>query len=736
MRFKDITGNIPYPHQEATYEALKRGESVILRAPTGCGKSEAAYIPFIDLRGKSLPKRMIYTLPMRALVNSLGDRFKRYTSEIDVKVQHGKRTESQLFDADCIVATLDQVITSYACAPLSLSVRYGNIPAGGVAGSFIVFDEVHTFEPLLGLQSSLILAERMKNLGLPFVIMTATLPSIFMLSLAERTNSRIIEVDEHSIPVRLKRKVILNQNLENVLSPERVLSLYNKEHPGRLLVVCNTVSRAIDLYRGLKGKIKPNPILIHSRYFDDDRAKTEENIERLFGKNGQEKAILISTQVIEVGMDISCDLLLSELAPIDSLIQRAGRCARWGGKGEVVVFGVPHNAPYDKKLLDLTKQTIFSHQGEKLTWNLEKQMVDDVLEQTFNSLANPEFRGKAMMYLSKAAFEGRSSIAEKAVRDALLVEVSIHDNPSKLGNLVLSLPKCKIHSYTLKKFINKAKPKVWLIEIDRKVEDDYRANTESIPLLSAAEVKPNNFYVIHSLYASYNPEEGLILGQKGSPLSLLIGEPRSADAVFKNIPLETWQEHSLRTVRVFEEKILPEEDFVYSKLAFWLGESKEVVLNLFKFAMVVHDLGKLNASWQRAIGANNEFLAHSGEIGKIKLPPHATVSAYILRDYLRKEWGSILGDSVVFAIAHHHSVRAAKVPQYKLQDGWYDEVCSVLSKTVEIKLPWEDLKNFEIQGCKTTLSNHFPSFEKEKSYTTYLILSRALRLADRRATST
>jgi hypothetical protein len=112
-----------------------------------------------------------------------------------------------------------------------------------------------------------------------------------------------------------------------------------------------------------------------------------------------------------------------------------------------------------------------------------------------------------MMYLSKAAFEGRSSIAEKAVRDALLVEVSIHDNPSKLGNLVLSLPKCKIHSYTLKKFINKAKPKVWLIEIDRKVEDDYRANTESIPLLSAAEVKPNNFYVIHSLYASYNPEE-------------------------------------------------------------------------------------------------------------------------------------------------------------------------------------------------------------------------------------
>lgn len=735
MKFKEITGNNPYPHQEATFEALKKGESVILRAPTGSGKSEAAYIPFVNLRGKSLPKRMIYALPMRALVNSLCDRFKKYTSEIDVKVQHGKRTESQLFDADCIVATLDQVITSYACAPLSLSVRYGNIPAGGVAGSFIVFDEVHTFEPLLGLQSSLILAERMKNLGLPFVIMTATLPSKFMLSLAEKINSRIIEVDEYSIPVRLKRKVIFNQNLENGLSPQRVLSLYNKEHSGRLIVVCNTVSRAIDLYRGLKGKIEPNPILIHSRYFDDDRAKTEENIERLFGKNGQEKAILITTQVIEVGMDISCDLLLSELAPIDSLIQRAGRCARWGGKGEVVIFGIPHNAPYDKELMDLTKQTIFEHHGEILTWDLEKQMVDDVLEQTFNSLADPESRGKAMMYLSEGAFKGKASLAEKAVRDALMVEVSIHDNPSELENLVLALPKCKIHSYTFKKFINETKPKGWLIEIDRKVEDDYRATVESIPLRSAADVQPNNFYVIHSSYASYNPEEGLILGQKGSPPSQLVRELKSADSDFKKIPLETWQEHSLRTVRAFEEKILPEEDFVYSKLAFWLSKSKEAVLELFKFAMVVHDLGKLNDSWQRAIGADNEFLAHSGEIGKIRLPPHATVSAYILRDYLRKEWGSILGDSVFFAIAHHHSVRAAKVPQYKLRDGWYDEVCRVLSKTVEIKLPWQDVKKFEIQESNTTLSNHFPSFEKEKSYTTYLILSRALRLADRRATS-
>jgi len=129
--FKKITDHDPYPHQIETFEALARGESVILRAPTGSGKSEAVFVPFIELRGRTLPNRMIYSLPMRALVNSLHERFKGYGPKLDVKAQHGKRTESVLFDADCIVATLDQVITSYACAPLSLGIKAGRLEESG-----------------------------------------------------------------------------------------------------------------------------------------------------------------------------------------------------------------------------------------------------------------------------------------------------------------------------------------------------------------------------------------------------------------------------------------------------------------------------------------------------------------------------------------------------------------------------------------------------------------------------
>lgn len=730
--FKKITGYNPYPHQIETYESLAKGESVILHAPTGSGKSEAVFLPFIELRGKTLPNRMIYSLPMRALVNSLHERFKGYNPKLNIKAQHGKKVESVLFDADCIVATLDQVITSYACAPLSLGTRHGNIPAGAVASSFHVFDEVHTFEPLLGLQSCLILAERMKNLSIPFVIMSATLPTGFISSLSERFRARLIDVEEDTIPVRGKRVVFLRENLNEELSSDKVLNLHNS-HNSRTIVVCNTVGRAIELYLVLKERVTPKPILIHSRYFDDDKVEKEVHIKRLFGKDSQERALLITTQVIEVGMDISCGLLVSELAPVDALIQRAGRCARWGGNGEFVIFGISHHAPYEEMLINKTKTVIEKYKDQPLTWNLEKEMVNEVFEEYFMKFTNHEAGAKAMMYLSKAAFEGKSSIAEKAVRDALSIEISIHDNPQSLGNKVFWLPRCKVHPNILRQFLINRKPKLWCIEQDRNVMDDYNQQVEAIPVKNVNDIYSNGFYVIHSDYASYHPDEGLVLGKQGAPAEPIESEEGLKSFSPKEIPYETWKLHSLRTIDAFEKYILPREDFVYSRMASNLQIEKEKLLSVIRFVLLLHDLGKLTEEWQKKIGAAGKFLAHSGNLGSLKLPPHATVSAYVLRDYFRKKWNQLIGDAAFFAIAHHHSVRAVRVPKYKLCEGWYEEVDDMLHDQMGMRLEIEELKKFETQDSPTILSNHIPAFEKEKTYNLYAILSRALRLADRKA---
>ncbi len=733
--FRELTGHEPYPHQAATYEALERGEPVILRAPTGSGKSEAVFVPFVGLRGESLPRRMIYCLPMRTLVNSLSDRFKRYAPNLDIKAQHGKKTESVLFNAECIVATLDQVVTSYACAPLSLGVRHGNIPAGAVASSILVFDEVHTFDPVLGLQSSLMLAERMKKMSLPFIIMSATLPTKFICSLAERFEAKTIEIDECAIPARTKRTVKLEQKLSKMLSSKEVLDMHNL-YNGRTIVVCNTVERAIKLFSELKDRIEPTPILIHSRFFDDDRQRKENDINSLFGKNETKGALLVTTQVVEVGMDISCDLLITELAPVDSLIQRAGRCARWGGKGTIAVYGVPHHGPYETSIVEKTKEVLGTYDGERLSWSVEKCWVDEVLDETYRELSSPAAGAKAMLYLSTAAFHGRPSVAEKAVRDILSVEVSLHDNPESLGNRVFKLPRCRIHPGTLRHFFKKRRPLIWSIDMDREVTDEYSAQMEAVKINSAGQVISNRFYVIHSDYASYSRIQGLVLGEHGEPLDNYMEIERPAkSAAFENPPYETWRLHALKTVDALNRHILPEEEFVYKKLAAYLNVAQDELLLLLRQIAVLHDLGKLTVKWQSGIGAKGEeLLAHSGVMRKISLPPHATVSAYILRDWLRKEWGNIMGDAATFAIAHHHSVRASKVPEYKLCNGWYDEVSTVLTEIGAPVPDKSDIANFEFQETLTTLSGHLPAFEKEKTYNLYVILSRALRLADRIAT--
>lgn len=443
-QFKAIAGFPPADHQSACAQALQRGKSIILRAPTGSGKSESVWIPFLLSRGESLPMRMIHVLPMRALVNQLESRMSGYVknfkgklaSQIRTAAMHGKRPESVLFYADAVFATLDQVVTSYACTPLSLSIRHGNIPAGAIPGSFLVFDEVHTFEPALGLQAVLILAERAAKMGMPFVIMSATLPRGFLSSLVDRLGSTRVEMLDGSrlqAADRPERRVTFEVRSER-LTVQHIITAAKAAK--KVLVVVNTVKRAIDLFdetrRELTKDWNGRILLAHSRFYDDDRQTKENEIDSLLGKQPvDDRCVMIATQVVEVGLDISCDVLLTEMAPIDTLIQRAGRCARWGGPGQVLAFAMLETKrPYDDRLVDDTVEALESYRevSKELTWEEEKALVDKVLDPYFKSWVEPDAAGRVLASLADATFTGDSTKAEKTVRDTLSVEVGIHDN--------------------------------------------------------------------------------------------------------------------------------------------------------------------------------------------------------------------------------------------------------------------------------------------------------------------
>jgi hypothetical protein len=106
--FRELTKFDPYEYQVQTMEELMQGNSVIVLAPTGSGKSEAILVPFVGFRKQFLPTQLIYSLPTRTLVDSIADRAKKYAASMKVVAHHGKHAESSVFEEDAVITTIDQ----------------------------------------------------------------------------------------------------------------------------------------------------------------------------------------------------------------------------------------------------------------------------------------------------------------------------------------------------------------------------------------------------------------------------------------------------------------------------------------------------------------------------------------------------------------------------------------------------------------------------------------------------
>jgi len=72
----------PTQHQQDAWNALSQGKPVLLRAPTGSGKTEAVVLPFLHFGGQVIPVRLLYALPLRSLANQLADRISSYVQKL------------------------------------------------------------------------------------------------------------------------------------------------------------------------------------------------------------------------------------------------------------------------------------------------------------------------------------------------------------------------------------------------------------------------------------------------------------------------------------------------------------------------------------------------------------------------------------------------------------------------------------------------------------------------------
>ena len=331
--------------QENTKNHLMKGNSAVVIAPTGLGKTRAGIIPSKNSESSTkLRTRIIYTLPIRALAKGVQEEFKNIG--IKAIIHHGDESESKWFTEKAIITTVDQYFTAFAGVPLSWSSATGHAAAGAALTSYTIFDEVHLLNPKNGLQLLFAILKLRNRWNLPTTVMTATLPDS-VINFLETTCGLIkIEASEKDIKDRDGwRKVNLKLHDEE-LNVERLADFVKKgwEKYGKVLVFVNTVERAIFLYKKLRedNNLKNKVLLAHSRFSKHHRKGIEEEIHSKFGRNSNFEGILVTTQVAEAGLNISAPLVITELAPMDSLIQRAGRCARFKEnsgevKGEVIV---------------------------------------------------------------------------------------------------------------------------------------------------------------------------------------------------------------------------------------------------------------------------------------------------------------------------------------------------------------------------------------------------------------
>jgi len=401
--FYEILGFEPYKHQKEAYEKIHTladdGGCVVIKAPTAAGKTEAAISPyFAGVKDSSYPfARLIYVLPTRALANTQQKRLEEKMAEklglnLKIAVDHGSAYHKPMLNGDVVICTLDAFVYGFA-AQRTFGHRL-HYPMGCIASSLVVFDEVQMYQDeeyytpwLVGKVMKYLYKSR-----IPFVVMTATLPEkleeVLFNGMEVNDDNKIVakSTKRGDVEVRLEEKSLLQ-------SIDTFVGLINNSQ--KVGIILNQVPKAQKLFELIKNRVNKNVLLLHSRITVKERRQREKQL------LDSSKFVIVATQVIEAGLDVSLDLMLTEIAPIDALIQRIGRVARRESEsGRAYVFDVgDDHVPYPEDLLDKTKNTI---EGiDKCVNNLEnaQEKINTVYNEV--SLTENELSIKASLYFDE-----------------------------------------------------------------------------------------------------------------------------------------------------------------------------------------------------------------------------------------------------------------------------------------------------------------------------------------------
>lgn len=315
-------------------DASSSKEHTIVVASTGAGKT--------DYLLRRCRGRVFYTLPFQASINAmykrLGNDLEELNPDIDIRVQHSSsvivtRNANDDTTLQNLIGAAVKVLTPHQLASLAFGLKGYESLILDIKGCDIILDEIHTYS---GVSQALVLKiiEVLKVLDCRIHIGTATMPSVLYNKIIELLGEDVLEV-------KLEDEKLdqFDRHIVHKIEQEQVFGIINQgvKEGKKILIVCNKVNNAIALYEELQELYYDIPqLLLHSRYKRGDRNEKEKLLLGLDDRGNPlgvfntstSSCIVVSTQIVEVSLDISLDLMITETAPLDALVQRFGRVNR------------------------------------------------------------------------------------------------------------------------------------------------------------------------------------------------------------------------------------------------------------------------------------------------------------------------------------------------------------------------------------------------------------------------
>jgi len=353
---------------------------LLLNAPTGWGKTALSLLRVANLK----PFKVFYVLPTITAIKEFyenlegifgSDYVGEYFYFVDVELLQ-KRGDSLTYDRDDLfdiyryfipkinVTTIDQILLTMLQSGKYYTRRFN------FNNALFIFDEYHLFTPEMMAILETFFNEFSKLYKFSLLLMSAT-PSPLYEEELQRVLPDLKICTLKSEYEKLRRHRI--EYVDDTIS-EFVKNKIDLLREKRTLIISNTVCGAQKVYKELTSYLRERKIvLLHRKFTYSDRSEKEKEIEKA--------DLLVSTQVAEVSLDISFDYLITEIAPIPSLIQRFGRVNRYGGiPSEVNVFICKEETsyPYLSNVLNRARSAI-----DKLKEGLERKNEAIYLEKSF-----------------------------------------------------------------------------------------------------------------------------------------------------------------------------------------------------------------------------------------------------------------------------------------------------------------------------------------------------------------